>query len=125
MAEQERRLRDMTDEMESYKKQQEELEEQRRAAEELRLQYEESAHMAQEEKDRLVCILTNDGIFFFVENIIHIDEMISPMIVRNLLNSNSKCKRFTSSFCLKFRAFYFYQILNAFNKLKIMPTNAY
>lgn len=53
MAEQERRLRDMTDEMESYKKQQEELEEQRRAAEELRLQYEESAHMAQEEKDRL------------------------------------------------------------------------
>jgi hypothetical protein len=33
MAEQERRLRDMTDEMESYKKQQEELEEQRRALE--------------------------------------------------------------------------------------------
>jgi flagellar motility protein MotE (MotC chaperone) len=77
MAEQERRLRDMTDEMESYKKQQEELEEQRRAAEELRLQYEESAHMAQEEKDRLVCILTNDGIFVYVETIIHVHEMIS------------------------------------------------
>jgi hypothetical protein len=53
----------------------EELEEQRRAAEELRLQYEESAHMAQEEKDRLVCILTNDGIIFYVETIIHVHEM--------------------------------------------------
>jgi len=86
MAEQERRLRDMTDEMESYKKQQEELEEQRRAAEELRLQYEESAHMAQEEKDRLVCILIDDGIFFCVETITHcidIDEMISPANERN------------------------------------------
>ncbi|CAC5380861.1 RDX [Mytilus coruscus] len=53
MAEQEQRLRDMNDEMENYKRQQEELEEQRRAADELRRQYEESAHMAQEEKDRL------------------------------------------------------------------------
>lgn len=57
MAEQEQRLRDMNDEMENYKRQQEELEEQRRAADELRRQYEESAHMAQEEKDRLVCII--------------------------------------------------------------------
>lgn len=43
----------LSTEMEDYRRQQQELDEQRRRAEELRRQFEESAHVAQEEKERL------------------------------------------------------------------------
>lgn len=54
LEDQQGKIRELNEEMEAYKAQQEELDEQRRRADELQRQYEESKHASEEEKALMV-----------------------------------------------------------------------
>lgn len=54
LEDQQGKIRELNEEMEAYKAQQEELDEQRRRADELQRQFEETRHASEEEKAQMV-----------------------------------------------------------------------